>query len=175
VSGRKLHPLKCSGFRGALLRHSRAHRRLELMELTVRIQPWNLHPKTLHRALAARDREPGGGWLCKIVSSHGCPPPRREVLFEGLRKDEILNLPKETIEQLVLIGEPLVFRVGSAVLLGSFKVEADRLVIELAHIEGGGEGVLVSLASLTRRDMPRCMVCRVLNGLYMQFPVPNQI
>jgi hypothetical protein len=79
------------------------------------------------------------------------PRPRREVLFEGLREDEILNLPKETIEQLVLIGEPLVFRVGSAALLGSFKVEADRLVIELAQIEGGGEGVLLSLASLTRR------------------------
>jgi hypothetical protein len=56
------------------------------------------------------------------------PRPRREVLFERLREDEILNLPKETIEELVLIGEPLVFRVGSAVLLGSFKVEADRLV-----------------------------------------------
>jgi hypothetical protein len=77
--------------------------------------------------------------------------PRREVLFEGLREDEILNLPRETIEQLVLLGEPLVFRVGSAVLLGSFKVEGDLLVIELAQIEGGGEGVLVSLASLTRR------------------------
>src|ERR1700722_20153551 len=79
------------------------------------------------------------------------PRPRGEVLFEGLPENEILKLPKETIEELVLIGEPLVFRVGSAVLLGSFKVEADRLVIELAQIEGGGEGVLVSLASLTRR------------------------
>ena len=36
-------------------------------------------------------------------------------------------------------------------LLGSFKVNGDRLVVELAQIEGGGEGVLVSLASLTRR------------------------
>jgi hypothetical protein len=66
-------------------------------------------------------------------------------------KTKFLNLPKEAVEGLVLIGEPLVFRVGSAVLLGSFKLEADRLVIELAQIEGGGEGVLVSLASLTRR------------------------
>ena len=40
------------------------------------------------------------------------PRPRREVLFEGLREDEILNLPKETVEQRVLIGEPLVLRVG---------------------------------------------------------------
>ncbi len=48
--------------------------------------------------------------------------PRHEVLFEGFRQDEILNLPKETVEQLILLGEPLVFRAGSAVLLGSFKI-----------------------------------------------------
>ena len=79
------------------------------------------------------------------------PIPRREVLFEGFREEEILSLPKETIEQLILLGEPLVFRAGTAVLLGSFKIEERRLVIELAQIEGGGEGVLLSLASLTRR------------------------
>ena len=77
--------------------------------------------------------------------------PRHEVLFEGFRQDEILNLPKETVEQLILLGEPLVFRVGSAVLLGSFKIHSDLLVVELAQIEGGGDGVLVSLASLSRR------------------------
>jgi hypothetical protein len=76
---------------------------------------------------------------------------RREVLFEGLTEDEILSLSKATVEQLILIGEPLVFRVGSAVLLGSVQVRANRLVIELAQIEGGGEGVLISLASLARR------------------------
>ena len=75
----------------------------------------------------------------------------REVLFEGLRDEEILNLPRETVEQLILLGEPLVFRVGSAVLLGSFKIDANRLVIELAQIEGGGEGVLMGLASLANR------------------------
>lgn len=77
--------------------------------------------------------------------------PRREVLIEGLRVDEILDLPKETIEQLVFIGEPIVFRAGSAVVLGSFKIRPNRLVIELAQIDGGGEGVLPSLASLARR------------------------
>jgi hypothetical protein len=50
-----------------------------------------------------------------------------------------------------LFGEPLVFRAGSAELLGSFKIASDGLVIELAQIEGGGEGVLVSLASLAKR------------------------
>jgi hypothetical protein len=32
-----------------------------------------------------------------------------------------------------------------------FKIASDRLVVELAQIEGGGEGVLVSLASLAKR------------------------
>ena len=43
------------------------------------------------------------------------------------------------------------FRAGSALLLGSFKIDSEKLVIELAQIEGGGEGVLLSLASLARR------------------------
>lgn len=50
-----------------------------------------------------------------------------------------------------MLGEPLVFRAGSAIILGSFKIAWDRLVIELAQIEGGGEGVLVSLDSLAKR------------------------
>jgi hypothetical protein len=77
--------------------------------------------------------------------------PPREVLFEGLREEDILNLLQEEVELLIQLGEPLVFRIGSATLLGSFKVENERLVIELAQIEGGGEGVLVSLSLLARR------------------------
>jgi hypothetical protein len=50
-----------------------------------------------------------------------------------------------------LIGQPLVFRAGSATILGSFKRYTSRLVIELAQIEGGGEGVLISLAALVKR------------------------
>lgn len=76
---------------------------------------------------------------------------RRVVLFEGLTEDEILGLPSSAVEQLILVDEPLVFRAGSAVLLGSFRVQVNRLTIELAQIEGGGEGVLISLASLARR------------------------
>ncbi len=76
---------------------------------------------------------------------------QREVLFEGLREEEILRLPQEHLEQLVLLGEPLVCRVGSAQLLGSFKVASNYLVVELAQIEGGGEGILMSLASLAKR------------------------
>jgi hypothetical protein len=77
--------------------------------------------------------------------------PRREILFEGLTDDQILSLPRETIEELIIFGEPIVFRTGSATVLGSFRKVADRLIIELAQIEGGGEGVLLSLASVARR------------------------
>ena len=77
--------------------------------------------------------------------------PRREVLFEGLSEQEILNLPQEELENLILLGEPIVFRAGSAVVLGSFKVTRDRLVVELAQIEGGGEGVLPTLIPVILR------------------------
>jgi hypothetical protein len=36
--------------------------------------------------------------------------PPREVLFEGLREEDILNLPKEEVEQFILLGEPHRFR-----------------------------------------------------------------
>ena len=80
----------------------------------------------------------------------------REVLFEGLTEEEILSLPPAEIEGLMLLGEPLVFRAGSATILGSFRVRDEKLVIELAQVEGGGEGVLIALASLARRYATLC-------------------
>jgi hypothetical protein len=44
------------------------------------------------------------------------------------------------------LGEPIVFRIATATLLGSFKVDCEKLVIELAQIEGGGEGLPMSLS-----------------------------
>ena len=81
---------------------------------------------------------------------------RKEILFDGFSEEEILGLPVEQIEGLVLTGQPMVFRAGSATVLGEFRREKDRLVVELAQIEGGGEGVLVSLGSLgeTLRSPP---------------------
>jgi hypothetical protein len=76
---------------------------------------------------------------------------KHKILFEGFSGDEILRLPAEAIEGMILLGEPFVFRAGSATILGSFKVDNDILVIELAHIEGGGEGILIALGSLARR------------------------
>lgn len=76
---------------------------------------------------------------------------KREILFDGLSEEQILSLPGDEVEQLILLGKPLVFRAGSATILGLFRISDRRLVIELAQIEGGGEGVLIAIASLASR------------------------
>ena len=76
---------------------------------------------------------------------------KSDVLFEGYTEDELLALPSEQIQAMILTGEPVVFRAGSATILGEFRVEGNRLRIELAQIEGGGEGVLLSIGALARR------------------------
>ncbi len=73
------------------------------------------------------------------------------VHFEGLTADEVLALPDSDLDALVLTGEPLVLRIGSARVLGQFRVQDARLVLELAVVEGGGEGILTALASLADR------------------------
>lgn len=52
---------------------------------------------------------------------------------------------------MILTGRPVVFRAESATILGEFRVDGKRLQIELAQIEGGGEGVLLGLGALARR------------------------
>lgn len=81
----------------------------------------------------------------------GSTAKERKVAFEGFTADEILALPPVQIEGLILTGQPIVFRAGSSTVLGEFKREEDRLRVELAQIDGGGEGVLTSLGSLVSR------------------------
>lgn len=74
-----------------------------------------------------------------------------ELLFEGYTIDEVLAFPDEQFRALILTDETLVFRVGSAELLGKFKTTSDTLILELAQIDNGGEGVLPGLAALASR------------------------
>ncbi len=76
---------------------------------------------------------------------------RPGILIEGYSVDELLALPNEDLQAIALRDEPLVFKAGSANLLGRFSVAGDTLVMELAHVDGGGEGALPSLASLAAR------------------------
>ena len=75
----------------------------------------------------------------------------RPIDIEGYSADEILNLPDEQIDEFVLCGKPIVFRAGSAELLGEFKINDQSLIVELAQIDGGGEGILPTLTSLAQR------------------------
>ena len=79
----------------------------------------------------------------------------REIDIEGYTPDEILDLPDEQLDALVLSGEPLVFRAGSAEILGEFTIRGGSLLVELAQIDGGGEGVLPALTSLAHRYAQR--------------------
>ncbi len=75
--------------------------------------------------------------------------------IEGYDAQEILELSDEHLEMLILNGEPLVFRAGTADILGQFQVIGLRLIIELAQIDGGGEGVLPTIASLAGKYAKR--------------------
>ncbi len=76
---------------------------------------------------------------------------RKEIKIEGYTPEEILNLSDEGIESFVFCGEPLAFKIGSAEILGEFRLETNKLIVELAHIDGGGEGVLPTLWLLAER------------------------
>jgi hypothetical protein len=73
------------------------------------------------------------------------------VEIEGYTAAQILDLPDETLDELVLTGESLAFRAGSAEVLGQFRIRNNLLVVELAQIEGGGEGVLPTLWALVEK------------------------
>ena len=74
-----------------------------------------------------------------------------KIRIEGLTVDELLALPEGEFDQLVLTGQPVVFRIGTAKVLGEFQRAGEVLSIDLAHIDGGGEGVLPALGSLVER------------------------
>jgi hypothetical protein len=75
----------------------------------------------------------------------------KPILIEGYTPQEILDLPPEQFNNFVFTGKPLVFKAGSAQILGEFALQDNRLVIELAHIDGGGEGALPTIAVLAEK------------------------
>jgi hypothetical protein len=69
----------------------------------------------------------------------------RPITIDGLTREETLELPDEHIAALMAVG-PVVFKVGSAHVLGQIRLDDGCLTIELAQIEGGGEGVLMTMS-----------------------------
>jgi hypothetical protein len=77
------------------------------------------------------------------------------ITFDGLTADEILSLPDDLLNGRVVSGAPLVVRVGTADVLCRFWIDQASLVLELGHIDGGGEGVLPAIAVLAQRFATR--------------------
>lgn len=75
----------------------------------------------------------------------------KSISIEGYTTEEILALSDDQLEDFIFVGEPIVFKVGTAEILGEFKIKNRNLIVELAQIEGGGEGVLPLLFILTKK------------------------
>jgi hypothetical protein len=75
----------------------------------------------------------------------------KPIQIEGLTPDDVESLPDELMDGFVFCDEPLIFHMGSAEILGRFSIRDNLLVVELAHIDGGGEGVLPTLWALAYR------------------------
>lgn len=75
----------------------------------------------------------------------------KSINIEGYSSDEILALPDEQIDAYIFVGEPIIFKAGSSEILGEFKIKDTSLIVELAQIEGGGEGVLPLLFVLAKK------------------------
>ena len=76
---------------------------------------------------------------------------KKSINIEGYSVEELLALPDEQVEAFVFMDEPIIFKIGTAEILGKFKIEGKSLVIELAQIEGGGEGILPLIFILAKK------------------------
>ncbi|MCP4218561.1 MAG: hypothetical protein GY765_28260 [bacterium] len=98
------------------------------------------------------------------------------IKIEGVTIEEILQWPESQFDDLVLIDKPIAVRIGTGEVLGQFAIAGDRLVVELAHIEGGGEGVLPAVSRvakhIARLKQARSIEC-VVHALSCARPNPK--
>lgn len=73
------------------------------------------------------------------------------VKIEGHTTAELLALPDGELDALVLADRPIVVRVGSAEVLAECRRAGESFVVDLAHIDGGGEGALPTLVAFVER------------------------
>ena len=73
------------------------------------------------------------------------------LTIEGESLKAILKWPEHYFDDLVLIDSPIVLHIGSAEVLGQFCVKNNELLVELAQIDGGGEGVLPVISRVAKR------------------------
>jgi len=76
---------------------------------------------------------------------------RNKILIEGVSSEEILEIIDDPeFEQGIISNEPLVFNIGSAEVLAQFGILNDEIIVDLVHITGGGEGVLLIIRNLVK-------------------------
>ena len=63
--------------------------------------------------------------------------------IEGVSLKTLRALPRDEQDALLAFGRPITFRIGTATVLAEFNPDGDALTVNLAHVDGGGEGVLV--------------------------------
>ncbi|MDH3740179.1 MAG: hypothetical protein OER56_01160 [Hyphomicrobiales bacterium] len=98
--------------------------------------------------------------------------PASPILIEGLTPDEIIDL--EELEDLAVIGEPIIVRVGSAEVLAQFSIEDKTLNAELCVVDKGGEGVLKTLIAVIEKAAARRGVTAIEWWVYARnCAVPN--
>lgn len=74
----------------------------------------------------------------------------KKIIIEGETVDEIMGWSEADFDTLVLTDEPIVFSIGTAEVLGQFAAVKNQLIVELAQIDGGGEGVLPAIGKLSK-------------------------
>ena len=73
------------------------------------------------------------------------------VKIEGYSPEELLALPAGDLDAFVFMGRPVVVKLGSPELLAECRRRGSTLVVDLAHIDGGGEGALATLTAFLNR------------------------
>ena len=98
--------------------------------------------------------------------------PTRELLIDGLKPAELMNL--DDLEAYVLAGHPIVFSVGEADILAEFSKSEKVLSVEIAGVEQGGEGVLpVLIDTIERAALMREFVAIEWSVLARNCSIPN--
>ena len=95
------------------------------------------------------------------------------MLVEGYTPEQIAGLPMEWLDAWLLCDRPVILRIGSAEVLAEFRCRDGVLVIELAQIEGGGEGVLLTLRMLACAYAAR-KAAREICWIVIRSTVPGQ-
>lgn len=74
-----------------------------------------------------------------------------EILIEGSNVNQLLELLDEpSFKNEVISGKPIVFKIGNAEILAQFEQIDNSAIVDLVHIDGGGEGVLFAFINLAK-------------------------